>query len=503
VSDSVHTNPLEWTLGDLVERVPALKLQGDPDTRIRGITLDSRSVRPGDLFAALPGSHFHGIDFIEQAKGHGAAAVFTDEWGASQAKDQPCLIAQQPRDVLGALSATIFDEPGRTLTLVGVTGTNGKTTVSHLVFSGLRAAGMSTGLIGTAGIRINDESLPSARTTPEAPELHSLLAHMRDCGVQAVSMEVSSHALALGRVDALRFDIAAFTNLSQDHLDFHGSMEEYFRAKSTLFEPSRCARAVVCVDDVWGQRLARECTVPVTTVAVLSSDAGKANADVVCTSIDVLPDGSQEVHIRTTEGEEHAFGVSLPGRFNAANAVLAWTILRLLSVQEADISSSLGSVSVPGRMEVITSRVPATVIVDYAHTPDAVERVLESVKVSGRRIVVLGCGGDRDREKRPHMGRIAASLADVLIVTDDNPRGEEPSSIRAAMMSGVEAQHQGRLIEVGDRREAIERALAMSGVDDVVMVLGKGHESGQEIAGIVYPFDDAEIIRNFSDGQSL
>jgi UDP-N-acetylmuramoyl-L-alanyl-D-glutamate--2,6-diaminopimelate ligase len=483
--------------------VPGLEIQGDSDVLVRGITLDSRSVRAGDLFAALPGTNFHGVDFVAEARSRGAAAIFTDGWGANQLAGDTCLIAQHPRDYLGSLSATIFGDPGRDLTLVGVTGTNGKTTVSHLVFAGLREAGMSTGLIGTAGIHINDESLPSVRTTPEAPELHRLLAHMRDRGVQAVSMEVSSHALSLGRVDALRFDIAAFTNLSQDHLDFHGSMEEYFRAKSMLFEASRCARAVICIDDVWGQRLAQECKVPTTTVAGLALDSDTSDADVVCTSIEERSDGTQFVRVRTAAGEEHSFNVSLPGRFNATNAVLAWTILRLLSVQDAVIATALGSVRVPGRMEVVEARIPATVIVDYAHTPDAVERAMQSVKVAGRRIVVLGCGGDRDREKRPQMGRIAASLADVLIVTDDNPRGEEPSSIRAAMMSGVEAQHQGRLVEVGDRREAIERALAMADVNDVVMVLGKGHESGQEIAGIVHPFDDREVIRHFSGGRPL
>jgi UDP-N-acetylmuramoyl-L-alanyl-D-glutamate--2,6-diaminopimelate ligase len=449
------------------------------------------------MFAALPGAHAHGVSFAEQAWSLGATAIFTDEWGATQVAGHPCVISDDPRDALGVVSATIYGEPGRHVTLVGVTGTNGKTTVSHLVFSGLVAAGMSTGLIGTAGVHINEQFMPAVRTTPEAPDLHRLLADMRGRGVQAVSMEVSSHALTLGRVDGLRFDVAAFTNLSQDHLDFHGSMEEYFRAKASLFEARRCARAVVCIDDSWGQRLARECLVPLTTVAVLADESIRGSADVVCTAIEDGGDGSQIVQIRTRDGEEHSLAVPLPGRFNAANAVVAWTILRLLSVGDADIAAGLSAAHVPGRMEVVEARSPATVIVDYAHSPDAVERVIQSVASTGRCIVVLGCGGDRDREKRPFMGRIAAALADVLIVTDDNPRGEDASAIRAAMMSGVEAQHQDRVIEVADRREAIERALAMAASDDTVLVLGKGHETGQEIAGVVHPFDDRDVIQNF------
>lgn len=467
--------------------------------QVTGITLDSRSVRPGDLFAALPGARVHGVSFVEQAWSQGAAAILTDEWGAAQLADHPCVIAAHPRDVLGTVSATMFADPGRHLTLVGVTGTNGKTTVSHLVFSGLTAAGISAGLIGTAGVHINDRYIPAVRTTPEAPDLHRILADMRDQDVQAVSMEVSSHALTLGRVDGLRFDVAVFTNLSQDHLDFHGSMEDYFQAKALLFEARRCARAVVCIDDAWGQRLARECTVPITTVAVLADESIKNDADVMCTAIEDQGDGSQVVHIRTSDGDEHAVAVSLPGRFNAANGVVAWTILRLLSVDVVHIAAGLSAAHVPGRMEVVETKIPVIAIVDYAHSPDAVERVIESVSTTGRRIVVLGCGGDRDREKRPQMGRIAAALADVLIVTDDNPRGEDASTIRAAMMSGVEAQHRDRVVEVGDRREAIEMALALATSNDTVLVLGKGHETGQEIAGVIHPFDDRDIIRNYSD----
>ncbi len=499
MSASKHTTPVDWSLGELVRRFPELRLSGDPNVRVTGITLDSRSVRPSDLFAALPGARVHGVNFAGQAWSQGATAFFTDEWGAAQLEGQPCIIASRPRDLLGVLSATMYGDPGRDLTLVGVTGTNGKTTVTHLVFSGLMAAGMSAGLIGTTGVYINGQHLPANRTTPEAPDLHRVLADMRDRGVRAVSMEVSSHALTLGRVDGLRFDIAVFTNLSQDHLDFHGSMEDYFQAKASLFEARRCARAVVCIDDEWGQRLARECTVPLTTVAVLADASMKSEADVVCTAMEDLGNGSQVVYVRASDGDEHAVEVSLPGRFNAVNAVVAWTVLRLLSVGADDIAVGLRSVRVPGRMEIVTTPFSATVIVDYAHSPDAVERVIESVSTPGRRIVVLGCGGDRDREKRPHMGRIAAALSDVLIVTDDNPRGEDASAIRAAMMSGVETQHRARVLEVADRREAIERALAMATGDDTVLVLGKGHETGQEIAGITYPFDDKDVIRLFSD----
>lgn len=481
--------PVGRPLRSLVPEVGRWDVVGDPETLVTGITLDSRDVRPGDLFAALPGEHTHGRRFIEQARRLGAVAVVTDQVGSEDAGDLPVLIGADPRADLGAISAAVYGHPGRDLTLVGVTGTNGKTTVTHLVSAGLRAAGNRVGMIGTAGVSIHDELLPAVRTTPEAPDTHALLALMRERGVSDVVMEVSSHALVLGRVDGLTFDLAAFTNLSPDHLDFHGDMESYFAAKAMLFTPRRSRRAVVGVDDEWGRRLAESLSIPVTTVAL--------DRDGDVTVVERHPDehGRQRITLNA-EGTTHSFDLALPGDFNAQNASIAWAMLHILGVTDRVIGIGLSQARVSGRMEIVDVGQPFAIIVDYAHSPDAVDRVLRSIHADGRRIVVLGCGGDRDRAKRPLMGRIAADGADVLIVTDDNPRSEDPQSIRAQMLEGIDPRRRDCVLEIADRRAAIATALQQARPGDVVLILGKGHETGQEIAGITHPFDDRDVARD-------
>lgn len=458
-----------------------------PNVTITGVTHDSRAVRPGDLFAALPGEHAHGAAYAEQAASLGAVAVLTDPAGAEMVGNLPVLLADDPREALGSVAAEIYRHPARDLLLIGVTGTNGKSTTVHLLEAGLRAAGHVTGIIGTTGVRIGDRNVPNDRTTPEATDLHALLARMREEGVTAVAMEVSSHALVLGRVNGVVYDMAIFTQLSQDHLDFHGTMEDYFAAKAALFTPDRARRAVIGVDGMWGRRLADQCEIPQITYAL------DHDADVVCASVVTGPAG-QTLTVRDDSGSTFEVGVGLPGRFNAANALGSWAALRDAGIPAEILATAMVGVHVPGRMEVIDAGQDFTAIVDYAHSPDAVERVISAVIPRGRRIVVLGCGGDRDREKRFAMGDVAAAGADVLIVTDDNPRSEDPAAIRAAMLAGASAVG-GDIREIGDRREAVAAAVALAQPGDVLLLLGKGHESGQEVGGVVTPFDDREVLR--------
>lgn len=477
--------PVTRTLGDLAD-ASGLPLAGaDRAVAVTGITLDSRSVEPGDLFAALPGAHAHGADFCAQARDRGAVAVLTDE--QAEVAGLPALRARDPRSIVGALAAEVYGRPSEDLLMVGITGTNGKTTTAFLVEAGLRAAGYATGVIGTTGVRLGDSAVPASRTTPEAPELHALLAVMRERGIDAVAMEVSSHALSLGRVDGIMFDVAVFTNLSQDHLDFHGTMEDYFAAKASLFTPERARQAIIGVDDEWGARLARETTLPATTFAL------DHEADARCVALaDDL--GEQCLTVRC-DGLDYEVIVGIPGRFNAANGLAAWTALHVLGLPEGALATAMRDVRVPGRMELVDEGQDFVAVVDYAHSPDSVERVITSVQPAqgARRIVVLGCGGDRDRDKRPIMGRIASTLADVLIVTDDNPRSEDPADIRGAMLAGI-VSPRGQVREIADRREAIASAVAEARPGDVVLILGKGHEPGQEVGAVVHPFSDREEL---------
>ena len=475
-------------LAGLIEAVQWSGAPAAADLMITGVTLDSRAVRAGDLFAALPGHVRHGADFAATAVISGAVAILTDPAGLVQCADLgvPVLVIENPRAHLGELAARAHGRPADALTMLGVTGTNGKTTVTHLLDAALRTAGTSTGVIGTVGVSIAGDMHSGSRTTPEATDLHELLSEMRDRGVTAVSMEVSSHALSEHRVDGLIFDVAGFTNLTQDHLDYHGTMENYFLAKAMLFTPAHAKRAVIGIDDEWGARLAGMCTIE----HVTWSAEGKA-ADWSVT------ESAQAITI-AGPGESCEIEFHLPGAFNRANAVCAFAMLRSIGIAAADIARSWSQIAVPGRMEDVSAGYPVRVLVDYAHTPDAVERALTAARGGGRLIAVIGAGGDRDRGKRPEMGALAARLADAVWITDDNPRSEDPAAIRAAVREGVmtvPADQRAEIRETGDRALAIFEAIAAAGPGDTVAILGKGHESGQDVAGVVTDFDDRVVAR--------
>lgn len=483
----------------------------DDIVAVTGVSLDSRAIRTGDLYAALPGAHTHGARFIEQARDLGAVAVLTDAHGAevARAAGLPVLCVPNPRAVIGAISAEVYAHPDRGLLMLGITGTNGKTTTAYLLESALRAAGHRTGLIGTVEIRIGDERLDSARTTPEAPALHAMLAMMRERGITAVAMEVSSHALVMGRVDGVVFDVVGFTNLSRDHLDFHGDLESYFQAKATLFTPARARAGVVCADDRHGARLARlledRQDLPCTTVGRTTDpgrgwrlEAVEAEGSAGHLAATVLPPRS---HPSAQARQPIRLRSPLAGDFNLSNAALALAMSAAAGVAPAVAADGIAACpGVPGRMERVAGGDDApAAIVDYAHTPEAISTVLTSLRGSagGRLLVVLGAGGDRDRAKRPLMGRAAAEHAEVVIVTDDNPRSESPEAIRAAVREGAEAGAQNRnvaVLEIADRAAAISAAVREAHAEDIVIVVGKGHEQGQEVSGVMHPFDDRAAV---------
>jgi UDP-N-acetylmuramoyl-L-alanyl-D-glutamate--2,6-diaminopimelate ligase len=469
---------------------------------VSGVTLDSRAVRPGDLYVALPGARVHGAAFCADAVAAGAVAVLTDPGGRIRAvaAGVPVFVLADPRARLGEVASWVYGNPSSQLRLIGVTGTSGKTTTTYLLESGLRTAGHLTGLVGGVETRIGADRLASSLTTPEAPDLQALFAVMVERGVTAAAMEVSSHSLSLGRVAGTSFDVAVFTNLSQDHLDFHADLEDYFRAKASLFTPPRVSTAagVVNIDDKYGRRIASSAPahgVPITTF----SAAGKDEADWRAVDVRSGADGST-FRLIGPGGVEADVSASLAGAFNVANVLGAVVALVEAGVGLEDAVAGIAACQgVPGRLE----RVPApgldlTAFVDYSHKPGAVEAVLRSLRpvTRGNLIIVLGCGGDRDRAKRPMMGAAAASLADVAILTSDNPRSEDPLAILAAMLDGVLSvpqEERARVIIEPDRAAAISQAVSLAASGDVIVVAGKGHETGQYVAGAVVPFDDRQV----------
>jgi UDP-N-acetylmuramoyl-L-alanyl-D-glutamate--2,6-diaminopimelate ligase len=465
--------------------------------QVTGITHDSRAVRPGDLYAALPGARLHGADFVTQAVGLGAVAVLTDPTGAERAAATglPVLVVEDPRARMGELATTIYGDPGRDLLQIGITGTSGKTTTAYLVEGGLKGV-RSTGLIGTVEMRIGDERIKSERTTPEATDLQALFAVMRERGVEAVAMEVSSHALVLGRVDGCVFDIGVFTNLSPEHMEFHSDMEDYFRAKAQLFTPKRGKLGVVNVDDEYGRRLAKEATVPVVTY----SAEGHPDADWRAEGVEVGPMDSTFTVIGP-KGERIAARSPLAGPFNVANTLAAIVALAAAGLDPQTAADGVAAVpGVPGRLERVDAGQPYLAVVDYAHKTDAVESVLKALRkvTEGKVHIVLGCGGDRDTTKRGPMGAAAARLADTAVLTSDNPRSEDPLAILATMLQGaasVPAHERGEVQVFEDRAAAIAAAVARARPGDTVLVAGKGHEQGQDIAGVVRPFDDRQVLR--------
>ncbi|MGC0409104.1 UDP-N-acetylmuramoyl-L-alanyl-D-glutamate--2,6-diaminopimelate ligase [Streptomyces sp. SAI-195] len=469
----------------------------DGSAEVTGITHDSRAVRPGDLYAALPGARLHGADFVTQAAGLGATAVLTDPVGAERAAAAglPALVVDDPRARMGELAATIYGHPGRDLLQIGITGTSGKTTTAYLVEGGLRTA-KSTGLIGTVEMRIGDERIKSERTTPEATDLQALFAVMRERGTEAVAMEVSSHALVLGRVDACVFDIAVFTNLSPEHMEFHSGMEDYFQAKAQLFTPKRSKLGVVNVDDEYGRRLANEATVPVVTY----SAEGHPDADWRADEVEVGPLDSTFT-VLGPKGERITARSPLAGPFNVANTLAAIVALAAAGLDPQSAADGVAAVpGVPGRLERVDEGQPYFAVVDYAHKTDAVESVLRALRkvTEGKLHAVLGCGGDRDTTKREPMGAAVARFADTAVLTSDNPRSEDPLAILATMLQGaasVPAHERGEVQVFEDRAAAIAAAVARAEPGDTVLVAGKGHEQGQDIAGVVRPFDDRQVLR--------
>lgn len=479
------------------------------DVEITGISLNSRTVEPGDLYVALPGASKHGADFARDAIGAGAVAVLTDDAGArllalSADTPVPVLVVAKPRNEVGPLSSMIYrsqSADGRPLQLFGVTGTNGKTTTTYFITSLLRALGRQTGLIGTIEILAGGQAIPSLLTTPESPEVHGLIALMHERGLDAAAMEVSSHAISYQRVDGLVFDVAGFTNLTQDHLDLHNTMEEYFATKAELFTPGRSRQAVVTVDDEWGRRLAGSAQVPVTTL----STSGSSQADWTVTSASPRGLGTSFT-LAGPDGAVLDVHTGLPGSFNVANAALAVLMVLASGVGLSDLQAALDhadpfTVAVPGRMQLISDR-PAAVV-DFAHNTDALARALEAVRSpepDSRLIVVFGATGQRDQGKRPAMGAIAARLADTVIITDDDPHDEDAAAIRADVLAGardaVETESLGaEVLEVFPREEAIRHAVALARPQDSILVAGRGHEVWQEVKGVNLALDDRVELR--------
>ncbi|MBD0338531.1 MAG: UDP-N-acetylmuramoyl-L-alanyl-D-glutamate--2,6-diaminopimelate ligase [Thermoleophilia bacterium] len=430
---------------------------------VRDLAYDARAVVSGTLFFCVPGSRADGHEFAPAAVGRGAAALVVER---PVDADVPQLVVPSARAAMAVVADEFFGRPSQELEVAGVTGTNGKTTTAHLLYAVLAAGGRRPGLLGTVEARVGGGPRKLERTTPEAIDLQRLFREMLDAGDRSCAMEASSHASELHRLDRVRFRVLVFTNLTQDHLDFHGTMEAYFAAKRRLFDG---VPAVVNIDDPWGRRLVAELGGEAVTFG-RSADA------------EVGPEGLAGVELR------------LRGRFNVLNALGATAAARVLGIEPEAVKAGLEAVAgVPGRFEEVSAGQPFVVLVDYAHTPDSLELVLREARelAEGRVLCVFGCGGDRDREKRPLMGRVATELADLAVVTSDNPRSEEPETIVAEVLAGAAG---GAVIEP-DRRAAIELAVEAARPGDVVVVAGKGHEQGQEVGGVVTPFDDREVAR--------
>lgn len=469
---------------------------------VTGITNRSGEVHAGDLYAAVPGTRTHGAKFAAEAQAAGAVGVLTDEVGSDTITTAgitiPLIAVPDVKAVLGVAAAYVYGAPASRMRMLGITGTSGKTTTAYLMRAGLAAQGHTVGLIGTVETLIGARAIPhvpgSSFTTPEAPDLHALLAVMLESGVDAVVMEVSSHALQLGRVAGIGFDVAGFGNLSQDHLDFHSDMESYFAAKSLLFD-GRSKIHVCNVDDPYGVRVAQ--IAPERTVSI---SPGGGSADWRAIDIDDSHVEGCRFAVAGPGDVRVPVELALPGLFNVANGLMALAMLAQVGVPPRVAAPAMREVMVPGRMQRVLAGQDYLAVVDYAHKPAAVGAALRALRpqTAGRLILVLGCGGDRDHTKRPMMGEIGARAADVLIVTDDNPRSEDPAAIRAQMLDGtrrVAPRERAQVIDEGNRGRAIERAVAMATTGDCVLVAGKGHEHGQYVDGVVHEFDDAARLR--------
>jgi UDP-N-acetylmuramoyl-L-alanyl-D-glutamate--2,6-diaminopimelate ligase len=489
-------------LSQLVEEITGATRYGAGDPEVAGITHDSRKVKPGDLFVCIPGLKADGHQFLPDAAAKGAVAALverTQGLGGSL----PLLLVPSARAAVGPLAAAVYGHPSRQFNLIGVTGTNGKTTTTLLVETLFRAAGCRTGVIGTLGARIGDRELPGDRTTPEAPDLQALFAQMTAEDVRAVAMEVSSHALAQDRTLGAEFDVGVFTNLTQDHLDFHGTLDDYFEAKVRLFTdyPSRTQKpfsAVINVDDPYGRRLLERAKGRPITFGI------EREATLTASEVRATPAGIQ-FRLSREGGPAQPLQLRLGGRFNVSNALAALGAALAAGLDwEQSMQALAAANGAPGRFESVDGGQPFSVIVDYAHSPDGLLNVLSAARAldPARLIVVFGCGGDRDRGKRPIMGRIAAELADVAVVTSDNPRSEQPETIIREIQAGIAAATERRatVVEEPDRRRAIAEAIGMAQPGDLVLIAGKGHENYQIFADQTIHFDDREVAREVLTG---
>ncbi len=475
-------------------------LEGE-DVLVTGATVDSRAVHPGDLFGAFSGLVQHGARFAEAAVAAGAVAILTDDAGRDMVRTAgltiPVVVAKDTRVAMGEAAAAVYGHPSSRLTLIGITGTNGKTTTSYFVDNALAQVHPHRGVLGTVELRIGDEAIESPRTTVESPVLHGLLARMVDESVTAAVTEVSSHAAALDRIAGVEFAVAVFTNLQWDHLDFHKTMDRYLADKAKLFAPGRSRRGVVCIDDEYAQRLAREALIPVETVSTRhESPRGDWNVEDAHVGLDGV--GSRFTLV-APDGSRHAAESPLPGLVNVSNAAVAVVTAHAAGVPlDAAIRGVATAHDVPGRMERVIERsqLDPLAIVDYAHTPDALKLALEGVRpiTPGKLILIFGSDGDRDQGKRPVMGEIAATLADVIVLTDENPRSEDPAAVRAAIREGIQKVRPDLrdVHEVEPRIAAVEYGLRLGRPGDTVIVTGKGHEPTQEIAGVFHRYNDRD-----------
>ena len=475
-------------LSRLLRDVNGGDLCGKPEREITGICSDSRRVGQGSLFVAIPGFQSDGHQYIRQAMEQGACAVV-----AQHAPDCPVpegvtlILVDDARRALAQLAAEWYDHPERQLRLIGVTGTNGKTTTTWLIRHILEQRGHKCGLIGTNGSIVDGPLRPAGRTTPEAPELYGLLREMADAGCEYAAMEVSSHSLVLERVHGLHFAAAAFTNLTQDHLDFHKDMEHYFQAKALLFQ--RCDTAVLNLDDDWGLRLAERVSCP-----RLTYSAKRLEADLIAKNIVLLPDQVQAVLVR--DNDIARMRLNIPGMFSVYNGLTAIGCCLALGLTLEESAQALQSAQgICGRAEIVPTGRDFTVMIDYSHTPDSMENILRTVRgyARGRVVGLFGAGGDRDHAKRPIMGRIAGELCDLCVVTSDNPRSEEPEAIIRDILQGMSPKYKYKVIP--DRREAIAWCVKNARKDDIIVLMGKGQETYQEIRGVKHHLDEREEVR--------
>ncbi|WP_295909280.1 UDP-N-acetylmuramoyl-L-alanyl-D-glutamate--2,6-diaminopimelate ligase [uncultured Xanthomonas sp.] len=462
------------------------------DVQVSGLVMDSRAVRPGDAFVAIAGFGAHGLGFVEQARANGAVAVLYDPPAPAELPAPADAIAVPGlRARMGAMADQFHGHPSQTMTMVGVTGTNGKTSTVQLLAQAWHLLGTRSGSIGTLGAGLYGQVQPTGFTTPLVLPLHALLAQLRDAGAQAVAMEVSSHALDQGRVDAVHFDVAVFTNLTRDHLDYHGDMASYGAAKARLFATPGLKSAVVNLDDAFGRELLAKLDPALRRIAV--SSRGQDGAQV---RAEALRLDARGIGFTLAIGEErHPLQSPLLGRFNVDNLLAVAGALHALDVAPVRIAATLAQLQpIRGRMNRLGGDgAQPLVVVDYAHTPDALEQALQSLRAhaQGRITCVFGCGGERDTGKRPQMAAIAQRLAERVVVTDDNPRGEDGDRIVADIVAGFDGMQAVQVQR--DRAQAIAMAVADAGAEDIVLIAGKGHEPYQEIAGVRHPFDDTEV----------